>query len=121
MIFGIDDALIASLVGPILQVLPQLMNAANQKRIELKKADNQLMGGILTDINKRLMMDKLLEAQKAAQAQGPAAPISRRAAQGGGGTACRQLPTEPAAAAGSSPAVAPQSFARADQTRRRMH
>jgi hypothetical protein len=75
-IFGVDDALIASLAGPILEVLPKLMNAANQKRIELKKADNQLMGGILSDINKRLLMDKLLEAQKAAQAQGPAAPVN---------------------------------------------
>jgi hypothetical protein len=74
-IFGIDDALIASLVGPMLQVLPQLMNAANQKRIQLKQADNQLVGGILSDINKRMMMDKLLDAQKAAQAQGPAAVL----------------------------------------------
>lgn len=75
-IFGIDDALIASLAGPLIQVLPQLMNAANQKRIDIKKADNALISGIISDINKRLMMDKLLEAQQAAQAQGPAAPIS---------------------------------------------
>jgi hypothetical protein len=75
-IFGIDDALIASLAGPVLQVLPQLMNAANQKRIELKKADNQLVAGILSDINKRLMMDKVLEAQAAAHAQGPAAVLT---------------------------------------------
>jgi hypothetical protein len=74
-IFGIDDALIASLIGPLLQVLPQLMNAANAKRIELKKADNQLMAGIVSDVQKRLMLDKVLEAQRAAQAQGPAAPV----------------------------------------------
>jgi hypothetical protein len=72
MIFGIDDALIASLAGPVLQILPQLANAANQKRIALKKADNDLVSGILSDINKRLMMDKLLEAQAAAQKQGDA-------------------------------------------------
>ena len=76
MIFGVDDAIIASLAGPLLNVLPQLMNAANQKRIQLRQADNQLVGGILSDINKRLLMDKLLEAQQAAQAQGPATPIS---------------------------------------------
>ena len=76
LIFGVDDALIAAVAGPIIQVLPQLLNAANQKRIELKKADNQLVGGILSDINKRMLMDKVLEAQKAAQAQGPAAPIN---------------------------------------------
>ena len=75
-IFGIDDALIASLAGPLIQVLPQILNAANQKRIDLKKADNALISGIISDINKRLMMDKLLQAQQAAQAQGPAAPIS---------------------------------------------
>jgi hypothetical protein len=75
-IFGIDDALIASLVGPVLQALPQLMNAANQKRLDLKKSDNALMGGILSDINKRLMMEQLADAQRAAQAQGPAAPIT---------------------------------------------
>lgn len=114
MIFGIDDALIASLVGPILQVLPQLMNAANQKRIELKKADNQLMGGILSDINKRLMMDKLLEAQQAAQAQGPAAPVSPEQLKAVADL-LNQLPTEPAAASGASPAVKPQSF-HPDQT-----
>ena len=76
MIFGIDDALIAAVAGPILQVLPQLVNAANQKKIELRKSNNQLMGGIVSEVNKRLMMDKLLEAQKAAAAQGPAAPVS---------------------------------------------
>lgn len=75
MIFGIDDALIASLVGPVLQILPQLANAANQKRIELRKADNQLMQNLLSDVNKRLMMDKLLEAQAAAKQQGPNAQL----------------------------------------------
>jgi hypothetical protein len=76
MIFGVDDALIASLVGPVLQILPQLANAANQKRVALKKADNDLVAGILSDINKRLLMDKLLEAQQAAQQQGGAGQLT---------------------------------------------
>ena len=76
MIFGIEDAIIAAVAGPIIQVLPQLLNSANNRRIEMRKSDNQLMGGIISDVNKRLMMDKLIEAQKAAAAQGPAAPVS---------------------------------------------
>lgn len=74
-IFGIDDAVIATLVGPLVQVLPQLLTAANNKRIELKKADNALMAGIVSDVQKRLMLDKLVESQRAAQAQGPGAEI----------------------------------------------
>jgi hypothetical protein len=112
-IFGIDDALIASLVGPVLQVLPQLMNAANQKRIELKKADNALMGGILTDINKRMMMDKLLEAQQAAQAQGPAAPVDPQQLQALAAL-ISQLPAQPAAAAATAAPVAAQNSLSAD-------
>src|SRR5262249_13574921 len=48
LIFGIDDALIGALAGPIIQILPQLMNAANQRKIEIKKADDQLIGGIIS-------------------------------------------------------------------------
>jgi hypothetical protein len=70
-IFGIDDVLIASLVGPVLQALPQLINAANQKRVDLRKADTTMMGGMLAEIEKRMLMEKLIDAQKAAHAQGP--------------------------------------------------
>ncbi len=69
-IFGIDDALIGAAIGQVIQILPQLVNAANQKRIELHKADNLLTAGILSDINKRLMLDKLAELQKPPQANG---------------------------------------------------
>lgn len=118
MIFGIDDALIAAVAGPIIQVLPQLVNAANQKKIELRKANNQLMAGIVSDVNKRLMMDKLLEAQKAAAAQGPAAPVSAEqlkavadllAALPADGGAAAAPPTGTAApqSLGTAPAPAP--------------
>lgn len=69
-IFGIDDAALAALAGPIIQVLPQLMNSANQKRVDLKKADNQLITNILSDVNRRLLMDQLLQAQKQPPAAG---------------------------------------------------
>lgn len=79
-IFGIDDALIASLAGPLLsnlagplvQALPQLLNAANQQRLQMKQEDNKLVSGILADINKRLMMDQLLASQKPAATAAPA-------------------------------------------------
>ena len=63
-IFGIDDALLGAAVGQVVQVLPQLMTAANQKRIELKKADNQLINNILNTVNQRMLMERLLEAQR---------------------------------------------------------
>jgi len=63
-IFGIDDALIGAAIGQLVQVLPQLANSANQSRVDMKKADNQLVGGILSDINKRLMMQQVADLQK---------------------------------------------------------
>ena len=63
-IFGIDDALLAGMIGPVLQVLPQLANAANQKRVQLKQADNKLIGDILSDVNRRLMLQQLADAQR---------------------------------------------------------
>lgn len=73
-VFGIDDALIGAAIGQLVQVLPQIMNAANQKRIDIRKADNQLMAGMVSDINKRLMLDKLADLQKQPQAAGSPAP-----------------------------------------------
>jgi hypothetical protein len=64
LIFGIDDVLIASLVGPALQVLPQLMNAVNQQRLQNKQANHKVVTDILGGINQRLMMDQLLAAQQ---------------------------------------------------------
>jgi hypothetical protein len=69
-IFGIDDAILGTLIGPVLQVLPQLMNAANQKRVQLKQADNKLISEILSDVNRRLLLQQLLEAQRRAPADG---------------------------------------------------
>jgi hypothetical protein len=60
--------LLPALVGPIVQALPQLMNAANQKRLQLKQEDNKLVADILGGINRRLLMDQILQAQKQAPA-----------------------------------------------------
>lgn len=65
-IFGIDDALIGAAIGQVIQVLPALANAVNQKRIAIKQADNKLMGDALAGINQRLMLDQVLAAQRQA-------------------------------------------------------
>lgn len=65
-IFGIDDALLGALIGPVVQMLPQLMNAANQRRVQLKQADNKLITDILSDVNRRMLLEQLLQAQRQA-------------------------------------------------------
>ncbi len=72
--FGIDDALIASLIGPLVQVLPQLMNSANQQRVQLRQSDNQLVGGILSEIQRRLLLDQVLAAQRQGSPAGSPGP-----------------------------------------------
>jgi hypothetical protein len=78
-IFGIDDAIIGALVGQVVQVLPQLMNSANQGRIQLKQANNKLITDILGGINQRLLLQQVTQAQ--AQAQANAQPVSADLAQ----------------------------------------
>jgi hypothetical protein len=73
-IFGVDDALIASLAGPILQVLPQLMNSVNQNRLQMKQQQNALITNLVSGVNQRMILDKLLEAQRAAPANQPGGP-----------------------------------------------
>lgn len=67
-IFGIDDALLATLAGPIiqqgLQLLPQLMNASNQAKQQKQAANNKLITDILADTNKRLMLQQVLQSQQ---------------------------------------------------------
>ena len=62
-IFGIDDALLGALIGPVVQVLPQLMNAANQRRVQLKQADNKLVTDILSEVNRRMLLEQLLQTR----------------------------------------------------------
>jgi hypothetical protein len=73
-IFGVDDALIGALAGPILQALPQLMNAANQHRLQMKQADNRLISDLLSDVNRRLMLQQLAAAQPPPGSGGAASP-----------------------------------------------
>ncbi|NLR77988.1 hypothetical protein [Chitinophaga eiseniae] len=69
-VFGIDDALLASMAGPIiqqgLQLLPQLINAANQHKLQTLQANNQLMSTLAGDVQRRMMMQQLMQNQPAA-------------------------------------------------------
>jgi len=71
MVFGIDDALLATMAGPIiqqgLQLLPQLINASQQHRLQVQQANNQLMSGLAGEVQRRLMMQQLLQNQTQGQ------------------------------------------------------
>jgi hypothetical protein len=58
-IFGIDDALIGTLIGPVLNVLPQLLNSANQHKLAMKQENNKLTSNILAGVNQRLLMQQI--------------------------------------------------------------
>ena len=62
-IFGIDDALIASLAGPVLQVLPQLLTAVNQQKLQKQAQNNKLITDLIADTNKRRILEQLLQSQ----------------------------------------------------------
>lgn len=64
-IFGIDDALIATLIGPVLQVLPQLLNAASAEKIQLRQANNKLVTDLMAGLDRRRMMELLAQARAA--------------------------------------------------------
>lgn len=71
-VFGIDDALLATLAGPIIkqgmELLPQLINAANQHKLQTLQANNQLMTTLAGDVQRRLMLQQLLQNQPASAA-----------------------------------------------------
>lgn len=64
------QALLGAAIGPLIQALPQLMNVANQQRIQLKQSDNKLITDILSDVNRRMLLQQLLQAQREAPSSG---------------------------------------------------
>lgn len=62
------QAILQAVAGPIIQMLPQLLNSANQRRIQLKQADNKLVSDILSDVNRRMLLEQLLQVQRQAPA-----------------------------------------------------
>lgn len=103
-IFGIDDALIGTLAGPILQLLPQLMNSANQRKIQMKQADDKLISDILSDVNRRMLLQQLANAQPAAGADAPDVAKLMEMLQN---AAAAAPAASPAAGAAPAPAVSP--------------
>lgn len=97
-IFGIDDALIGAVAGPLLQILPQLLNSANQRKIAEKQADTKLMADALAGINQRLMLQQLAGAQAPNAAASPDLAKLFQLLQ--------QQAAAPAAGATAAPAVA---------------
>jgi hypothetical protein len=74
MVFGIDDALIGAAIGQVIQVLPALMNAAGQKRVQLQQTQNKLMTDIMSDVNRRMMLQQILDAQRNSAGSGAQTP-----------------------------------------------
>jgi hypothetical protein len=105
-IFGIDDALIGALAGPVLQLLPQLMNLANQRKIQTKQADNRLISDILSDINRRMLLQQLAGAQPANAGATPTSPELANLVQ-----LLQQAPAAPANAGAAPPPATAQSLA----------
>jgi hypothetical protein len=103
-IFGVDDALIGMLAGPILQALPQLLNAANQQKIQSKQADNKLISDLVGGVNQRLILQQLAAAQPA----GGAAPSPEAAKLLA--LLQQQAAAAPAGAAAPGAPAAPQSL-----------
>jgi hypothetical protein len=63
MIFGVDDALIGALVGPVLQVLPQLLNATNQQKMVRQALTDQQVKDLLSQVDRTTLMEQLIAAQ----------------------------------------------------------
>lgn len=67
-IFGIDDVIIGQLVGKFVEILPALANAANQRRIAMQANQNKLVSDLVGDVERRMLLEKVLEAQRSAPA-----------------------------------------------------
>ena len=82
MVFGIDDALLGALAGPVLsnvaspliQLLPQLLNAANQQKLARQALTNQQVSDLLSQVNRSILLDQLTFARGADGAGAPGTP-----------------------------------------------
>src|SRR3954447_3226389 len=104
-IFGVDDVLIGAAIGQVIQVLPALMNAAGQKRVQLQQTQNKLMTDIMSDVNRRMMLQQILDAQRLSAGSGAQTPdLSALAAllEQAGAQPTAGTPPAPAPVAGQS-------------------
>ncbi len=111
-IFGIDDAVIGTLIGPLVQILPQLMNEANQKRVQLKQADNKIVTDILSEVNRRMLLEQLGQARSTlspgqAPDQASIDALIKLLTQASSGQGSDPAAGSPALTAPTSPALVP--------------
>ncbi|SEA04204.1 MULTISPECIES: hypothetical protein [unclassified Mycobacterium] len=108
MIFGVDDALLAAvagpalsgIVGPLVQALPQLLNAANKQKLDRQAATDKHVTDLLSEVNRGMLMQQLISAQN--QPVNPGIASSDLAAIG---SLLQQLTTAPAPAGTPATAV----------------
>jgi hypothetical protein len=71
LIFGIDDALIGALAGPVLsnvvgplvQMLPQLANLANQQKLARQALTTQQISDLLSQVDRTMLLQQLIAAR----------------------------------------------------------
>ncbi|MHB8689636.1 MAG: hypothetical protein ACYDHH_00180 [Solirubrobacteraceae bacterium] len=82
MVFGIDDALLIPLIGqiagPLLNVLPQLLNSANQQRLQMRESQNHFVSDLVGQVERRMLLQQVMQAQQSAPA-GQTADLQRLA------------------------------------------
>jgi hypothetical protein len=82
MIFGIDDALIgalagpvlSSVIGPVVQMLPQLLNATNQQKLARQALTDQQVRELLSEVDRSSLLQQVIAAQNQPVNPGTAAP-----------------------------------------------
>lgn len=112
-VFGVDDALLGAVIGQVVQVLPQLANAAGQQRLQLQADRNKLIGDIVGDVQRRMLLQQLLEAQRQAPAaQSPdLAQLAALLAQAGTPAPSATGATAPVTTGATAPVTTGQSLA----------
>jgi hypothetical protein len=98
-VFGIDDVIIGQLIGKFVEILPALANATNQKRIAMQANQNKLVSDLVGDVERRMLLEKVLEAQRSA-------PVDQTGDLGKLADLLQQMP----AAGNAQPAAAAKSL-----------
>lgn len=78
-IFGIDDALIAAvagplianIAGPVLQMIPQMINAENQFKLQEGAQENKFVTDVLAEGNREALLKQFLQNQPQGTAAAP--------------------------------------------------
>jgi hypothetical protein len=100
-VFGVDDALIGAVIGPaigeLVKALPQLMNAMNQRRAQLQAGQNKLVTDLVGDVQRRMLLQQVLDAQRQAPANPDLSALAALLQQAGAAPEAGAAPAAPAA------------------------